>query len=130
MRVWDLDCTDCDNECDVQVYIPGPPGPPLTDVGSLLVPVVITSAIAAPLYRRQRSFISVVAPVTQPTIPNPGDNGPWEFFLYVATGSEEITLNDAANLKLSGQWIGSPDSILYLQWDGNSRYVEAGRNEI
>jgi hypothetical protein len=130
MRVWNLDCSDCDDECDVEIFLPGPPGQPMIDVGSILVPVVITSSIAAPIYRRQRSFISCASPITQPSIPNPNDNGPWELFLYVATGSSQFTLDNTTNIKLSGQWIGNADSILYLQWDGNSRYVEAGRNEI
>lgn len=129
MRIWNLDC-DFDNECDIRVFIPGPPGPPLVSVGSFLDPVIVTSSIAAPVFRRQRSFIqSAVAPIDQPAIPNPADNGAWELFLYVV-GGHTITLNNVSNLKLSGQWVGNPDSTLYLQWDGNSRYVEAGRNEI
>lgn len=129
MRVFNLDCTDCDSECDVEIFIPGPPGPPLVDVGSFLVPVVITSTIAAPVNRRQRSFIQSAAPLDQPIIPNPSDNGPWELYLFCVAG-QPITINDASNIKLSGQCILSPDSILYLQWDGHSRYVEGGRNEI
>ena len=117
--------------CDIRVYIPGPPGPPLVDVGSYLDPVNVSAGtIAAPTFRRQRSFIQAVsAPLNQPIIPNPSDNGPWEIYLYVV-GPNSITINDVTNIKLSGQWNGIADSILYLQWDGNSRWVEGGRNEI
>lgn len=128
MRVWNLDDVD-DDESDIQVYVLGPPGPGIVDVGSFLHPVIISSSIAAPANRRQRSFIQASSPANQPAIPNPTDNSPWEIYLYVVGGST-ITLNNASNLKLSGEWIGHPDSILYLQWDGNSRYVEGGRNEI
>jgi hypothetical protein len=130
MRIWNLDC-DSGSDCDIEVFIPGPSYPLLVDVGSFLLPVdVYSGSIAAPISRRQRSFISSVeGPVTQPTIANPPYNGPWELYLYVV-GDNQIILNDASNLKLSGQWVSSADSILYLQWDGNSRYVEGGRNEI
>jgi hypothetical protein len=91
---------------------------------------VSAGTIAAPTFRRQRSFIQAVsAPLNQPIIPNPSDNGPWEIYLYVV-GPNSITINDVTNIKLSGQWNGIADSILYLQWDGNSRWVEGGRNEI
>lgn len=130
MKMWNLDCCDDGGECDVKVFIPGPPGPPCVDVGTILLPVVITTSIAAPVNRLQRSFLSAAAPVNQPTIPNPSDNGPWRLELYVATGSQPITINNASNIKLSGQWIGNPDSVLNLEWDGNTRYVESSRNEI
>lgn len=130
MRVWNLD--PCSDQCpDIEVYIPGPPGPPLTDVGTFLAPVNVSAGtIAAPVSRNQRSFIKATsAPVNQPVIPNPADNGPWMLILQVV-GSNAITINNASNIKLSGQWIGSPDSIITLLWDGNSRYVEVNRNEI
>jgi len=120
-----------DGDCaNAEVFIPGPAGPPIVSVGSFLSPVTITDTIAAPVNRRQRTFIqALAAPAVQPTIPNPGDNGPWELYLWVV-GGYPVTLNDATNIKLSGQWVGIADSILYLQWDGNARYVEGGRNEI
>jgi hypothetical protein len=45
-------------------------------------------------------------------------------------GGYPVTLNNASNIKLSGAAIMVADSILWLLWDGNSRYVESGRNEI
>lgn len=129
MRIWNLNDPDCDSGVDIRVFIPGPPGPPIVDVGSFLVPTVCSGELAAPIYRRQRSFISASAPVGSLTIGSPDDNGPWELYVYVV-GENSLTLNDLSNVKLSGQWIGQADSVLYLQWDGNSRYVEGGRNEI
>jgi len=129
MRVWNLDSDMDDDSSDIRIFIPGPPGPPLVDVGSLLSPVVVSTVVTAPSFRRQRSFIKANSDILQPILSNPPDNGPWELYLYV-TGSHTVTFENASNIKLSGQWIGSPDSIIYLQWDGNSRYVEGGRNEI
>lgn len=128
MRVFDL---GSEPQADIQVYVPGPPGPPLSDVGSFLLPVDVSGGtIAAPVYRFQRSFIkAVTAPVVQPVIPNPADNSTWLIALQVV-GTNSITLNNALNIKLASQWIGSADSILWLLWDGNSRYVEAYRNGI
>ena len=130
MRVWNLD-GDFGDECDVVIFIPGPPGPYLVSVGSFLLPVPIDSGtIAAPTFRYQRSFITAaVGEVNQPIIPNPPDNGSWLLGLQVV-GGHPIVLNNAANLSLSGQWVSAPDSIIWLLWDGNSRYVENGRNEI
>lgn len=135
-NIWLLD--DCEDEgCDIEVFIPGPPGPPIVDVGTLSVvlpnpgPVVVVGSIDAPVNRRQRSFLkSNGADVNQPVIPNPGDNGPWEIYFFWADLAFTLTLNNAANILLSGEWIGSYGSMLYLQWDGNSQYVEGGRNEI
>ncbi len=127
-QVFDLDACE-DDGVDIELFIPGPPGPPIVDVGTFLAPVVITDTIAAPVNGRQRSFIQSVTPLDQPIIPNPVDNRPWELYLF-CVGGAPITINNASNIKLSGQCILSPDSILYLQWDGNSRYVEGGRNEI
>lgn len=124
------DGLDIEN-CDVQVYLPGPPGPPIVDVATRLLPIFITLSIAAPVNRRQRSFISGnAAPINNPTIPNPSDNGPWELYLFTTDDTNTITLDNQVNLQLSGQWIGKSGSILYLQWDGVSQYVEGGRNEI
>lgn len=132
IKVYDLGPDD-DADCDIRVFVPGPQGPPgspIFDVGSFLSPVAVVDTIAAPIRRWQRSFIqATAAPVDQPVIANPSDNGPWLIGLQVV-GGNPITLNDAANIKLSGQWIGSPDSVLWLLWDGNSRYVEDHRNEI
>ena len=56
MRVWNMNC-DWDDECDVRVYIPGPPGPPLVDVGSYLHPVDISAGtIAAPVKSKTTLF--------------------------------------------------------------------------
>jgi hypothetical protein len=132
MRIFNLDSVD--DSCDVQVYLPGPPGPPLTIVGSRSGepgPAEITTTIAAPISRRQLSFIvGSGGPINQPSIPNPPDNGPWEFGLFATDDTDTITLNDAANIQLSGQWIGMSGSILWLFWDGVSKYVEDRRNEI
>jgi hypothetical protein len=117
--------------CNVKVFIPGPPGPPLISVGSYLVPTLIDSGtIAAPVARWQRDFIqAAIAPLNQPVISNPIDNGSWMLGLQVV-GTNTITLNDASNIKLRYEWVGQADSILWLLWDGNSRWVESGRNEI
>ncbi len=130
-RVWNLDQCNPPDEVDVAVYIPGPPGPPLTDVGSFAEPVSIDlTGINGPQFRRQRSFITAEdGPIVDPVIQNPSDNGPWELWLYVV-GANRITMNNASNLKLAGQWPATEDSILYLQWDTVSRWVEGGRNEI
>lgn len=122
---------DLNSGCDIQVYVDGPPGPPLVSVGSFVGPIMVDGGtIAAPIWRWQRSFIqAAIGVLNQPSIPAPADNGSWLIGLQVV-GGFPITLNDSANIKLSGQWIGNPDSILWLLWDGNSRYVESGRNEI
>lgn len=128
MRVFNLDACE-DEGTDIQVFIPGPPGPPIVDVGSFSEPIVITSTIAAPSFRRQRTFIIAASDIDQPAIPNPVDDGPWEFIIQVV-GTHSITLNDASNIKLSGEWFATADSIMSILWDGNSRYVEQYRNEI
>ncbi len=116
---------------DIELFIPGPPGPPLKDVGTRILPSVVTATIAAPLYRRQRSFITGSGgPVFNPVIANPSDNGAWELFLFCTDDTNSVTLESGTNLQLSGQWIGGNGSILALQWDGQSQYVEASRNEI
>jgi hypothetical protein len=117
--------------CAIRVYVPGPPGPPLVNVGTILSPVAVDGGtIAAPVNRFQRSFITAaLGPLVQPVIPNPGDNGPWLWCIY-NVGSNPITLNNAANIKLSGEIVMNPDTVLWLQWDGNSRYIEDHRNEI
>ena len=135
MRVWNLD--DCDDsDCDIKVYLPGPAGPAdgMTDVGTILLPALIVGAITGPLYSRQRSFIkgNGPGPVTNPTLPN-GTNSPtavMEWVLFATDSTNTVTLNNASNLKLSGQWIGGAGSILCLHWDNNSQWVEAYRNEI
>lgn len=137
--VWPLDDI-FDDSCDIALFIPGPPGPPIVDVGSLVVsagppatpgPTSVVATIAAPINRRQRSFLkSGAGNLNNPAIPNPSDNGPWEYYLYWADAINTLTLDDAANIKLSGEWVATKDSILYIQWDGNSKYVEGGRNEI
>lgn len=130
MRIWNLDGCGDDN-CDVQVFIPGPPGPPLVDVGTRLIPIGVTTLIAAPVTRRQRSFIvGSDGPSMNPAISNPIDNGAWELYLFCTDNTDTVTLESQSNIQLSGQWIGSNGSVLYLQWDGNSMYVEGGRNEI
>lgn len=128
MRVFEL---GSDSEADIQVYVPGPPGPPLVSVGSFLLPIDVSGGtIAAPVYRLQRSYIkAVMAPVIQPAIPNPPDNDAWMIALQVV-GTNSITLNNASNIKLASQWIGSSGSILWLLWDGNSQYIEDHRNGI
>ncbi len=130
-RIWNLDQCCPPDEVDVAVYLPGPPGPPLIDVGSIADPVSIDlTGIDGPQFRRQRSFIQATnAEVDQPVMQNPSDNGPWELWLYVV-GGFAVVLNNASNIKLSGQWVGTADSIIYFQWDGVSRWVEGGRNEI
>lgn len=132
-QIWNLDCSD-DGDCDIRVYIPGPPGPPnnLIDVGTRAAPVLITGSIAAPVNPRQRSFIKGNAgPVVDPTIPNPAViNAPYELYLFATDDTNSVTMNGSSNLQLSGQWIGTNGSMLYLQWDKVSKYVEAGRNEI
>jgi hypothetical protein len=135
-QVFDLD-GDCEDGVDIEVFIPGPPGPPITDVGTISIvapapgPTPITATIAAPIYRRQRNFLkSAAGNVNQPAITNPSDNGPWELFIFWADMVNTLTLNNAANILLSGEWVGVYGSILYLQWDGNSQYVEGGRNEL
>lgn len=131
---------DCDDEDDhmsnnccngIEIFIPGPQGPPLVSTGSFLVPISIDGgSIVAPVQRWQRMFIQAVhATVTNPTIANPADNGAWLLGLQVV-GGYPVILNDASNIKLSGEWVANPDSILWLLWDGNSRWVESGRNEI
>lgn len=122
---------DLDTGCDIRVYVPGPPGPPLISIGSFIAPIAVDGGtIAAPVNRWQRSFIqAAISALNQPVIPNPNDNGDWLMGLQVV-GGFPITINNATNIKLSGQWVGNPDSILWLLWDGNSRYVESGRNEI
>lgn len=126
--ICNCDETDCDA---ISVYVPGPAGPPLTSSGTFLAPVHIDGGtIAAPTWRWQRTFIQAHdGTVTQPTITNPSDNGAWLLGLQVV-GGHPIILNDASNLTLSGEWVANPDSILWLLWDGNSRWVENGRNEI
>lgn len=129
-RIWNLDCDEGD-ECDINIYLPGPPGPPLIDVGKFTAPIDISGgAIPQPVARFQRTFISAVShSVTQPTIPNPPDNGPWLLGLQVV-GGNPILLATAGNIKLSGDWPAVADSILWLLWDENSRWLEDHRNEI
>jgi hypothetical protein len=117
--------------CPIKVFIPGPPGPPLVSIGTFLVPITIDGGtVLAPVSRWQRIFIqAALGTVTQPVIQNPIDNGSWLLGLQVV-GGHPIILNDASNLKLSGEWVANPDSILWLLWDGNSRWVEDSRNEI
>jgi hypothetical protein len=133
MKIYNMESCD-DDDCQIRVFIPGPPGPPgppLTDVGTRSIPVLITTSISAPVNRRQRSFIAGSSgPIINPTIPNPPDNGAWELFLFCTDNTKTITLEDQSNLQLSGQWIGANGSILCLQWDGASKYVEEHRNEI
>lgn len=130
MSGFDMDGDDCDDN-RVKVSIPGPPGPPLINVGSFLSPIDVSAGtIPAPVNRFQRTFISAVSnSVSQPVIPNPADNGSWLWMLQCVNG-DPIVINNAANIKLSGQIILNPDTILTLIWDGNSRYVEVSRNEI
>lgn len=140
MRITNLNCDcsqdeDCDLDgCDIQVYLPGPAGPALVIIGTRSGtpgPAKIISTVAAPIARRQLSFIQgFSSPVNQPTIANPPDNGPWELALFVTDSTNRITLNNAANIELSGEWIGINGSILWLFWDGVSKYVEDHRNEI
>jgi hypothetical protein len=130
MRVYSLDSCEHD-DTDVRVFIPGPAGPPIVDVGSLAAPALISAGIAAPVNRRQRSFIKGNSgPINNPSIADPGDDGAWELYLFCTDDTDSITLESQSNLFLSGQWIGTKGSILYLQWDGVSQYVEGGRNEI
>lgn len=133
MRIWNLDCTD-EGDSDIKIYLPGPAGPPLTVVGTRSGtpgPAKIISAIPAPVARRQLSFIvGFSGPVNQPTIANPPDDGPWEIGLFCTDSTKSITLNNASNIQLSGEWIGINGSILWLFWDGVSKYVEDHRNEI
>lgn len=140
MRIFDLDgecdascvaVTDPSADCIIGVYLPGPPGPGgvIVDVGSRTAPAAIVGAIIAPINDRQRSFIvGSGGPVLNPTLPNGADTQEW--WLFGTSDVDTVTLNNAANLQLSGQWIGGNGSMLYLQWDGTSKYVEAGRNEI
>lgn len=122
---------DEDDVADVQVFIPGPPGPPLIDIGTRAMPALVDLTIDAPIYRRQRSFlVGNAGPAINPSIANPSDNGAWELYLFGTDDTDVIVLESQSNLQLSGQWIGANGSILYLQWDGATQYVEGGRNEI
>jgi hypothetical protein len=121
---------DEDDTPDVLVCIPGPPGPPLLDYGSRATPISIMLTIPAPQWRRQRTFIVGAGGPSDPVIANPSDNGAWELYLFGTNDTDTITLETGGNLLLSGQWIGGNGSMLYLQWDGATQYVEGGRNEI
>ena len=121
---------DEDDTPDVLVCIPGPPGPPLVDMNTRASPAAITAIIAAPMFRRQRSFIVGSPGPVAPIIAAPADNGAWEFYLFCTSDTDTITLETGGNVLLSGQFIGGNGSILYLQWDGATQWVEGGRNEI
>lgn len=140
VEIFELD--NCDSPgIDVSVFIPGPPGPQgpvgppgpsggsITDVGTRSLPVLITSAIASPVNQRQRSFISGNAgPVLNPTLGT--GSGTQEWWLFTTNDTNTVSLNNASNLLLSGEWIGRNGSMLLLIWDNNSMWVEAARNEI
>ncbi len=143
--VWNLDNDQClddgpiqivnlDTDCPVEVLIPGPSGPvgpALTVVGMRSDPALITTTLIAPVTRNQLSFVvGSGGPIDQPILPNPPDNNPWIWWLFTTDDVNTLTLNDATNLQLSGQWVGSSGSILQLFWDGVSKYVEVFRNEI
>lgn len=122
---------DEDDIPDIQVFLEGPPGPPLKDINKRAQALTVTAAIPAPVFRRQRTFIvGNGGPVFNPTIASPADNGAWELSLFGTDDVNTVTLESQANLLLSGEWIGAKGSILNLQWDGQSQYVEASRNEI
>lgn len=130
-NIFILDGDFDDGDCDIQVFIPGPPGPPIVDLNTRALPALIVGTIAAPVNRRQRSFVSGSAgPINNPAIPNPSDNGAWELYLFCTDDVKTITLDNQVNIQLSGEFVGKNGSILYLQWDGFSKYVEGGRNEI
>lgn len=109
----------------------GVPGPSaaIIDSGSLASPNLVSTAISLIDVQRQRVFIAGNgAPSTNPTLPNSG--GTRELYLYGSSDVNTVELNDASNLKLSGQWYAVKDSVLYLIWDGATRWVEVSRNEI
>lgn len=117
------------------VIYQGPPGPagssapPFVDVGSRASPTLITSSIAAPTNQQERKFIKGSGgPVVDPSIGN--GSGTRELLLFCCSDTDTVELNDTANLQLSGKWIGADGSMLFLQWDGGSKWVEVGRNEI
>lgn len=130
----DVEVVDLDTGEEVDIFLPGPtgpPGPPMINVGSRSVPVLVTGTIAAPVNRRQRSFISGSGgPSNNPVIPNPSDNGVWELYLFCTDNDNPVILETQSNIQLSGQWIGQNGSILCLHWDSESKYVEDHRNEI
>lgn len=132
VRIYTLDPPDDGDDCDIKVYVPGPPGPPnvIANVGSRAAPTLITASIAAPVNQRQRSFIKGNGPVVDPVIANPSNNTTWELYLFATDDTDTVILNGSANLQLSGQWIGANGSMICLHWDGASQWVEDHRNEI
>lgn len=118
----------------ITVFVPLLGNSSLIDVGSRVSPVLITGSIAAPVFQTQRSWLKGNAtPVTNPTLPNGVTNANglvqvWQ--LATTDDTDTITLTGASNLQLSGPWTGGAGSILTLEWDNDSMWLEVGRNEI
>lgn len=113
---------------EINQGIPGPSAA-IIDSGSITTPNLITTSIPLLGVQRQRVFIAGSGgPALNPTLPDGA--GTRELYLYGSSDGNHVELNNALNLKLSGQWYAVKDSMLYLMWDNNSRWIEVGRNEI
>lgn len=126
-QIWNLD-DDC---CEVRVFIEPLPGNILLDVGTEAMPIAVTTAITAPVAPRQRSWLVGTGGPATPTLPTSAV-GPviQEWWLAGTDDDNTINLDTTAGLKLSGPWVGGVGSILYLQADGATGWIEGGRNEI
>lgn len=100
-----------------------------TDSGTRASPNLIVGAISVPTPKLSRIFIKGSAgPVLNPTLSS-GSTGQ-RLRLFATDNTDTVTLNDASNIQLSGVWVGKNKSILELEWDNSSKWVEGDRNEI
>lgn len=115
------------------IFSLGGAGGIITDIASVATPALIANSggtIAIGTAQRTRVFLEgTSAQAVDPAIPD--GTGTRELFLFVTSTVHGLALHDAANLTLyGGEFIGIASSILSLQWDNDSKWVETGRNQI
>lgn len=106
---------------------------PITDIGMRTAPVLAFSNTLVDIgdasFLRRRVFIKGGSgEAVNPILPD-GEQSD-ELWLFACDNTASVLLQGAANLQLSGDWLGVSGSILYLQWDNVSMWVEGDRNEI
>lgn len=111
----------------------GEPGGAATDYTDADDPQLLANSAALDIPGAEdpvsRIFIAgSAAAVTGITIPD-GVTGQ-KVKLVGTSDSNTVGITNAANLKLSGDWVARDGSILSLEWDNDSRWLEESRNEI
>lgn len=103
----------------------------ITDLSTRASPQAVTTAISLTgATVRTRKFIKgSPGAITNPTLPN-GSVNLKELYLFACDDTATVTMNNASNLELESAWVGGNGSMLYLMWDGASKWVEVSRNAI